>query len=447
MSYNNNVKKHDKISSSSSSFSSWHHASGAALSSYSGNSSSLSMSTPSSHGDHQRIGDRGLHSHNHHHLHQHRSTGNRYLHRNRTCSSSHRDSTATISAGRNPAPPLSVHESGVPRMHMNRGAAPARRGGPAIEERPVSHNRSTSSSHSNKVANGNGDRFSGVPRDERGSSAYHRYPHHPHSTSLPLYPSSSTYVSNAFRGSAQDAPTTPPVSSISCQRITPFLSSQPQLPQHSGVTVRSGSTNTFNPNGGGGGTILYFSSIQKKGGAFTTTDRETQWQLNRRKRVPQEGGLHSSEKERSRSHFNEHEKITSSSSPEHPHQPQDRFSSGATSVPKKPVGYSSSLPLSFVEAKHMFSEADKNSDGCLLKQGEASTSLVLGVNGGNLTKHSSLSSSCVGNPQYRSSSSGGTTSVGVEVTTKVQDYLQTKKMFESRKKNRFELSLSDSDED
>lgn len=61
-------------------------------------------------------------------------------------------------------------------------------------------------------------------------------------------------------------------------RINPHVASQPQLAQHAALTVHSGTTSDQ------GGTVLFFSSVQKRGGAFTTSEMETNRQLQNKQR-------------------------------------------------------------------------------------------------------------------------------------------------------------------
>eukprot|EP00796_Vickermania_ingenoplastis_P007086 gene7086-5021_t len=60
--------------------------------------------------------------------------------------------------------------------------------------------------------------------------------------------------------------------------VTPHVAAQPQVAQHGGLTVHSGTTSDQ------GGTVLFYSSVQKRGGAFTTCDKETHRQLQHRLR-------------------------------------------------------------------------------------------------------------------------------------------------------------------
>lgn len=228
-----------------------------------------------------------------------------------------------------------------------------------------------------------------------------------HSSTLPfpLSSRSSSSIPSHFR-SAESSLTTPPSilpeSSVSCHRITPYISSQPQLPQHGEVTVRSGSSTTFSPNGGGG-TILYFSSVQKRGGAFTTTDRETQWQLQRRNRAHQLS--------------NEGRELVSNS----------KKCSQETAC---------SSTSSFTQAQHLLCEADQSRNAKTVEEAallacsyrEKAVNRAASSTPSSLLGHSSVSSHIP------------------DSTSSVKCQLECKKPFESRKRNRFHES-SDSDED
>lgn len=233
-----------------------------------------------------------------------------------------------------------------------------------------------------------------------------RVPHH-HSSSLPFPLSSRSSPSLPFPfRSTTSSINTPlsivPESSVSCHRITPYISSQPQLPQHGEVTVRSGSSTTFSPNGGGG-TILYFSSVQKRGGAFTTTDRETQWQLQRRNRA-QQSSSESGEQMNNSKNCSQETALSSS--------------------------------LSFAQAQHLLCEADQNRKAKIVEE-----AAVLACSYREKTvdrRTPSMPSSLLSHPSVSSHVPDSTS------PAKCQQ--ECRRPFESRKRNRFHES-SESDED
>lgn len=243
--------------------------------------------------------------------------------------------------------------------------------------------------------------------------------HHSVSSSLPS--STHRHSNHAFLHPTP-MPSAPSESSVSSQRITPYLSAQPQLPQHSGVTVWSGTSNTYEANGGSR-TILYFSSVQKRGGAFTTSDQETQFQLNRRKRFAAEGE-------------GSNEQGVVKSSNEHP---AAHCSPTTTTNIKKNSTLSSSSALSILEATNLRSKAERQRGH---KTQEEVASLV-GVFGGNAVELNSTSkaSAALLDTHDRNKITDNPQQAPIPTTQ------ETRNPYEKRKRNRFQVSSFESEED